>query len=105
MTGLPPLPAVVYDEVSDYVGWLRDRKVMAAAWKQDGYPIEDIGMALGVGRQRAYQLVERGRHILAKRAKMMEMRNEWLVTRNLGRPLDMGGPRNRWLEFKIGDPL
>lgn len=69
-------------------------------WKlrEDGLTFKEIGQQLGVSKQRAQQIwmgAQRRHELAAKRAS--EKKRD-AARRNLGRPIDMGGPRDVWIE-------
>jgi hypothetical protein len=61
-----------------------------------------IGLLLGVTPSRAYQLVHKGRRSLLRKEILEEkglLKPRSEDRSNLGRPIDMGGPRDEWLTF------
>lgn len=75
------------------------------AWNRhlEGKSCAEIGEGLGVGSWRVGQMLA---HEERRRQNFSKTRWVWYLTRkNLGRPIDMGGPRDQWLEYKPGDAL
>jgi hypothetical protein len=73
--------------------WVRAKRVA-------GYTQAVLGQALGVGPERVRQMEQQ--------AKLREARWNWGMWASRqpkikGRPLDMGGPRDVWLSFELGD--
>lgn len=79
------------------LGGMRGRRMWAYTEHKAGRSFADIGRELAIGRDRARQLVARAER---------ELKNpRWRRTPaprpdgSVGRPFDMGGPRDVWLEF------
>jgi hypothetical protein len=73
--------------------WVRSQRVA-------GYTLAVLGQALGVGPERVRQMEQQ--------AKLREARWNWGLWASRqpvvrGRPLDVGGPRDQWLSFELGD--
>jgi hypothetical protein len=75
--------------------------------REDGLTLQEIGERLGITRSRVQQIFESAqlrRQIVANRAAKRARSDQIIDQRlerqrhNLGRPIDMGGPRDQWLE-------
>lgn len=71
-----------------------------------GMTFGDIGLRFQISSGRAHQLwikgIERENRLRIQRNIEIYSWHHKRLTR-LGRPLDMGGPRGVWLEFRLGD--
>jgi hypothetical protein len=79
----------------------RERHRKALLLRLEGKTFREIGEEIGVSKNRAHQIVERAVR------ENQTLRKRWRLRfrPNLGRPLDMGGQREVWHEFKLGDPI
>lgn len=95
-----------------------ERREHAAKLRREGLSFDEIGQQLGgLSRERVRQILiqqERVEKRAAKRARSERITEEWLAEyhsreharrTNKGRPLDMGGPRDQWLERSPWDDL
>jgi hypothetical protein len=77
-----------------------NRERWVAIERARGRALQDIADQLGLGPERIRQMHHK--HLLKARLSMRRFRAS---RENIGRPIDMGGPRDVWLEYgPVADP-
>jgi hypothetical protein len=76
------------------------------AWERrtDGWTLEEIGDGLNVSRERIRQMLHKEERRRSYRVRGSFVWYWYLGRDNLGRPIDMGGPRDVWLTYELDNP-